>query len=85
MTLKNNDRVALPGHMVKALLEHSPAVSEATQYECTSGKPLANARDMYEHARKHIYMRNTQANGKDEEPSVNTREKCNSNARTAPT
>ena len=64
MTLKNNDRVALPGHTVKALPEHSPAVSEATQYECTSGKPLANARNMYMYAHEHMHTRYARANGK---------------------
>ena len=67
------------------MLECSPAISEATLDEHSSGKPLANARNMYVPARKHIYTRDAQANGKDEEPSVNTREKGNSNARTAPT
>ena len=50
--------------MVKALLEHSPAVSEATQYECTSGKPPANARNMYVYAHEHMYTRYARANGK---------------------
>ena len=67
------------------MLKCSPAISEATLDEHSSGKPLANARNMYVHARKHIYMRNAQANGKDEEPPVNTKEKGNSNVRTAPT
>ena len=69
----------------RELSECSPAISEATLDEHASGKPLANARDMYVHACKHMYTRYAQANGKDEEPSVNTKEKGNSNVRTAPT
>ena len=63
------------------LLDRSPAVSEATPDERSSGKPKIDTQNMYVHALEHIYTRKCQSTG-NKGLSVNIHEKGNSRTRT---